>query len=330
MHKPHPTAVKIETMSTDNTNALQIHTHQAGITALGTTDHAFIELNLVDNSAEAARTAVTALADAINLPTTVGANVVVGVRPSLWAQVANPNDVPEGVHDFNAPIRGEDGYQMPATQKDAWIWVASASRSQTFNVAQHITKQLADNWKLSSETTGWVYEFNRDLTGFEDGTENPGALEAPGIVAIPNGQPGAGSSVLLYQLWNHRANNWYDLSTEEQEDIIGRTKADSVELDDETKPDSSHVARTVVEVDGEELDIYRRNCAYGDVRRHGTAFVGFSFDQWRLEEMLRQMAGVNGPRDMLTRFTDAISGAWYVCPSTQALASMLPEDEEED
>ena len=46
--------------------------------------------------------------------------------------------------------------------------------------------------------------------------------------------------------------------------------------------------------------------------------------------MLRQMAGVNGPRDMLTRFTDAISGAWYVCPSTQALASMLPEDEEED
>ena len=169
----------METMSTDNTNALQIHTHQAGITALGTTDHAFIELNLVDNSAEAARTAVTALADAINLPTTVGANVVVGVRPSLWAQVANPNDVPEGVHDFNAPIRGEDGYQMPATQKDAWIWVASASRSQTFNVAQHITKQLADNWKLSSETTGWVYEFNRDLTGFEDGTENPGALKPP-------------------------------------------------------------------------------------------------------------------------------------------------------
>ena len=36
MHKPHPTAVEMETMSTDNTNALQIHTHQAGITALGT------------------------------------------------------------------------------------------------------------------------------------------------------------------------------------------------------------------------------------------------------------------------------------------------------
>ncbi|AYJ33468.1 Dyp-type peroxidase [Corynebacterium xerosis] len=304
--------------------------HQSGITGIGVTDHAYVELDVKDGT-DAAE-AVGKLAAATNLPSTSGANVVVGVRPSLWATIADAAHVPADVHDFDEPIRGRDGYRMPATQHDAWLWVASSSRSQAFDVEHHILGEVRGLFDVADETVGWVYEMNRDLTGFEDGTENPGALEAPGVVAVAPGQPGAGASVLLYQLWRHRTEMWEGLSDADQEDVIGRTKVGSVELDDDVKPESSHVARSVVEVDGEELEVFRRNTAYGDMTDHGTVFVGFSHDQWRLEEMLRRMAGADGgPRDRLTDFTDALTGSWYVCPSVEGLLAVAgPYLEDED
>ncbi|APT91521.1 peroxidase [Corynebacterium sphenisci DSM 44792] len=306
-------------------------THQTGITALGVSDHAYLELDLVDGADPAE--AVGRLAAAVNQPTTIAANIVVGVRPELWARVAPAGAAPEGVHGFNEPIRGPGGYAMPATQHDAWIWVSASARSRCFDVAKLILGELDGVLRVADEIVGWVYETNRDLTGFEDGTENPGALEAPGVVAVPAGRPGAGSSVLLFQKWEHRSRDWEGLGEDRQEEIIGRTKADSVEFDDEVKPEDSHVARSVVEVDGEELDVYRRNVAYGDFGEHGTVFVGFSHDQWRLEQMLVRMAGADGgPRDTLTRFTDALTGSWYVCPAVEALAEVaepyLPEEED--
>ncbi|AZA10583.1 Dyp-type peroxidase [Corynebacterium gerontici] len=294
--------------------------HQSGILGIGTTDHSFIEFNLRQPSAEA----IAAIVEAVNLPTTAGANVVVGFKPSLWAQFAEAKDIPDNVHDFDEAIQGPDGFSMPATQCDGWLWVHASTRSQAFDVLKHLLKTLGGVLELKTETTGWVYESNRDLTGFEDGTENPGLLEAPSVIAIPDGEPGAGSSVLLFQLWKHKSRAWEALPVEEQELAMGRTKDESEELDEEIMPDSSHVSRTVVEVDGEELEIYRRNVAYGDHREHGTVFVGFSFDQWRTEEMLRRMAGADGgPRDEITRFTEPVSGAWYVCPSIDALVKFL-------
>lgn len=302
--------------------------HQSGITGIGVTDHVYIEFDLIDGVDLA--TAVAKLAEAINVPTTAGANIVAGVRPELWARVAEAADVPDNVHGFNEAIVGRDGYTMPATQHDVWLWVASSSRSAAFDLSRSIIEQLREVLAVADETVGWVYQHNRDLTGFEDGTENPGALEAPSVVAIPAGQPGAGASILLYQLWKHKTVDWESLGTKAQENIIGRTREDSTELDDDVMPDDSHVSRNVIEVDGEELEIFRRNTAYGDHNDHGTVFVGFSFDQWRMEEMLRRMAGADdeqGPRDALTRFTDAISGSWYVCPSVEALAKLLPEED---
>ena len=108
---------------------------------------------------------------------------------------------------------------------------------------------------------------------------------------------------------------------------MGRTKPDSVELAEGVMPPDSHVSRTVLEVDGQEQHIFRRNVAYGRVSDHGTAFVGFSCDQWRLEEMLRRMAGVgDGIRCALTRYVRPLTGGYYTVPSVEALARFAPED----
>jgi putative iron-dependent peroxidase len=100
---------------------------------------------------------------------------------------------------------------------------------------------------------------------------------------------------------------------------MGRTKPDSVELDD--LPPDSHVAKTDQERFG---DIFRRNMPFGTVTRHGTVFVGFSAQQRRLSAMLASMAGLDGGvRDALTYYTRPVTGAYYFVPSTEALRKQL-------
>ncbi len=62
---------------------------------------------------------------------------------------------------------------------------------------------------------------------------------------------------------------------------------------------------------------------------HGTQFVGFSFEQQRLDRMLRRMAGAeDGIRDALTRYTTPLTGAYYVVPSVEALRAIADEQAE--
>jgi putative iron-dependent peroxidase len=301
---------------------------QPGIFALGTPEHGYLEFDLA-HDAEPVDLVRAATGLVEPLSTTGGVNLVVGFRPELWAEVADPADVPASARGFERPLVGARGWTMPATQHDAWMWVAGGDRTAVFDNGRAIVTGLAPVARLRRETTGWLYRHDRDLTGFIDGTENPSLLEAPAAALVPAGEPGAGSSVVLVQMWEHDGDGWESLPVHTQENVMGRTKADSIELDDEVKPADSHVARTVLEVDGEELPIFRRNVAFGSVSRHGTAFVGFSCDQWRLEEMLRRMGGVgDGVRDALTRYTQPVTGAYYTVPSTDALARFAPPEED--
>jgi putative iron-dependent peroxidase len=213
---------------------------------------------------------------------------------------------------------------MPATQHDAWLWIAGPSRDVVFDVARDTANDLGSAAVLADETTGWTYHGSRDLTGFEDGTENPTLLEAPEVALVPDGKPGAGGSLVLVQRWRHESDPWNALGVDGQERAMGRTRAESIEFDDDAMPTDAHVNRTSIEEDGEELEIFRRNTPYGDLRDHGTYFVGFSVEQRRLDRMLRNMAGSDdGIRDALTRYTIPQTGAYYVVPSVEALARFV-------
>ncbi|MCB0983073.1 MAG: Dyp-type peroxidase, partial [Ilumatobacter sp.] len=77
-----------------------------------------------------------------------------------------------------------------------------------------------------------------------------------------------------------------------QENVFGRSKADSVEMDDDVKPPTAHIARVVMEDDeGEEIEIFRRSVPYGTVTEHGLHFVAFSADPHRFTAMLQRMFG---------------------------------------
>ena len=299
-------------------------TPQTGIFALGTPEHCYLELDLEPGRSPAELVgAVAGLTGPLS--TTGGVNTVVGFRPELWAGVA-PGEGPADAAGFTEPIRGPGGFAMPATQCDAWIWVAGGGRTAVFDNARAVLAALAGVATVTRELTGWIYRHDRDLTGFVDGTENPSLLEAPGVAAVPDG-PGAGSSVVLVQAWRHDTVAWESLGVRGQERAMGRTKDDSTELPEDDMPPSAHVARTTVEVDGEEKRIFRRNVAYGGVTDHGTAFVGFAQDQWRLAEMLRRMAGATDRvRDGLTHWMTPLTGAYYTVPAVEALARFAPAE----
>jgi len=290
-------------------------TAQAGIFALGTASHAYLEFDLRDRGAGQAL--VTAVASLREPRTTMGGvNLVVGFRPELWATVA-PDDAPPELEGFNHDVVGPDGYAMPATQHDAVLWLSGSAYDVVFDTARLAIGGLDTVASVAEESSSWPYRHDRDLTGFIDGSENPSLIDAPEFAVIPDGGPGAGGTILLLQKWLHDASAWESLPVAEQERAIGRTKDESVELDD--KPDTSHVARTDQDRFGK---IFRRNMPYGTVTDHGTMFVGFSATQQPLAAMLESMAGLtDGVRDALTRFTHPLTGAYYFVPSTEALRS---------
>ena len=295
---------------------------QTGIFALGNLAHTYLELDL--RRPTSATELVAAVADLSEPRTTMGGvNLVSGFRPELW-RAAAPDRSPAGLHGFDEPVAGIEGFSMPATQRDVVLWIAGGSYDVVFDAAIGMIAALDELAELAEETVSWSYHRDLDLTGFIDGSENHSLLVAPQEVLVPDGSPGAGGSVLLLQKWVHDAASWSALGREQQEQVIGRTKPDSVELDD--KPDTSHVARTDQDEFGQ---IFRRNTPYGSVTEHGTVFVGFSAEQAPLATMLDSMAGLtNGVRDALTRFTTPLTGGYYFVPSAddvRAFATPVPD-----
>jgi porphyrinogen peroxidase len=288
---------------------------QPGIFALGTASHAYLEFDLLPSAAGASAVALVAR---LREPRTTigGVNLVAGFRPELWAVVA-PDAAPSDVSGFNEPLVGRDGYTMPATQHDVVVWLTGAAYDVVFDLSRAVVNELGGHAALAHEMVGWPYHHDLDLTGFIDGSENPSLVEATTVALVPPGLAGESGSILLLQQWEHDATTWESLPVEAQEAVIGRRKADSIEL--EAKPATSHVARTDQDVFGK---IFRRNIAYGSVLVHGTIFVGFSAAQATLAGMLESMAGRGGdPADQLTRFSRPLTGAYYVIPSAEALAA---------
>src|SRR5438445_9372339 len=278
---------------------------QAGLFAPGTASHTYLEFDIKNGVAAAAL--VDGVAGLREPRTTMGGvNLVAGFRPELWRTVA-PADAPPGLAGFNRDIVGAGNFKMPATQHDAVLWISGSAYDVVFDVARQAIAALSQVARVAEETSSWPYHHDRDLTGFIDGSENPTLIDAGDAALIPEGQPGEAGTILLLQKWQHDTAAWDSLPTGTQEQVMGRRKLDSVEL--ENKPPDSHVASTDQDRFGK---VFRRNMPYGTVTQHGTMFVGFTSEQRPLAAMLENMAGLTGgTRDALTRFTQPLTGAYY-------------------
>ena len=299
----------------------QLPVPQPGIFAQGTRSHHHLELSVRPDASDAE---VLDAVGQLREPqvTAGGVNLVLGFGPALWARLA-PASVPDGFHD-HPTIEGLDGKTAPGTQRDLWVWVHGTGEDVAFDAARAAGVALAPVATLELAQPAFVYKDSRDLTGFVDGTANPPMEEAADVVLVPPGSPGEGGSFVIAQRWIHDLGAFHALSVEDQERVFGRSKPDSVEMDDDTKPANAHIARVEIDIDGEEAEIYRRSTPYGTLGEHGLYFLGFSRELRRFEIMLHNMFGLgDGPRDRLTDFTRPVTGSFFFAPSVVAINELL-------
>ncbi|MEQ1419977.1 Dyp-type peroxidase [Acinetobacter indicus] len=248
----------------------------------------------------------------------------VAFGPELWAQLYS--QTPAGFKQLQ-PIEG--AFQMPAVPADVLIHIASARADICFALSQSFFEGIQDQVEVLDERVCFRYFDGRDMTGFIDGTENPQFPDDRAEVALLGEDAGIfeDGSFVFAQRYAHDLDKWKRLKVDAQEQVMGRTKLESIELDDEVKPDNAHVARTVVEDDeGEEMEILRHSLPYGDGQGdQGLFFIAYTKDLTILDAMLERMFGTSGDgiHDRLLHFVTALDGAYYFAPSEELLETVL-------
>ena len=178
---------------------------------------------------------------------------------------------------------------------------------------------------------GFRYFDARDLLGFVDGTANPSGAGMAEATLIGDEDPAyAGGSYVVVQKYLHDLTAWNAMTTEEQEAVIGRRKADNVELDD-TEPQKAHkTLTTITDEHGEELEILRDNMPFGSPAsgEFGTYFIGYSRRLWVIERMLKRMfiGDPPGLHDRILDVSTAVTGATFFVPPLHVLEALAEAD----
>lgn len=242
---------------------------------------------------------------------------VVGIGAQMWDRLFDA-ERPRHLHTFDA-IEG-DKHTAPSTPGDLLIHLRAPQMDLCFELARITMNALGDSATVIDETHGFTYFDNRDLLGFVDGTENPEGDDASDAVHDrEDREEYNGGSYVIVQKYTHDMKSWNAISTEEQERVIGRTKLDDIELDDDVKPSNSHVAlNDVSDEEGNDLDIFRTNMPFGKVgdAEFGTYFIGYAADPAVTEQMLDNMflGNPRGNYDRILDFSTAVTGTLFYVP----------------
>jgi len=259
--------------------------------------------------ARAIREALTRLAPLVN-----GSDAVLGIGPSLVA--ALDAKVP-GLHEF--PDLSREGVRVPSTPGTLWVWVRGDDLGDLLMLTRKVQKALAPAFAVRHVVDAFRHALGdsghgRDLTGYEDGTENPtGEKAEEAAFAHGQGEGIDGSSYVAVQQWVHDLDAFEALGDEAANHHFGRHRVTNEELED--APEWAHVKRTAQESFEPEAFVLRRSMPWMMSMQAGLNFVAFgrSFDAF--EAQMRRMAGHDdGIVDAMFRISKPVNGAYYWCP----------------
>jgi putative iron-dependent peroxidase len=256
-----------------------------------------------------------------------GVELCIMFGPTLLADLTK--DIPEDFQPYPG-YKSADGHEAKATQEELLLWVHSDHKDRNWNVQYQFRTAVKGHMAVARETIAWIYGASLDLTGFIDGTGNPEPSRQRECAIVPDGKAGAGGAHAIAQRWVHNLDYFFSLSPEDQENLFGRTKVNSIRLDKQVP--TSHLSHVELR-QGETADaskakrneIVRRSTPYalhdGTV---GLYFLGFCKDQAPLRERMQAIYGLNGQiRDALTDYSTPASGSFYFAPSDEVLDAAL-------
>lgn len=212
------------------------------------------------------------------------------------------------------PTHSAAAIEVPATPAALWCWLRGSDRGSLLHEGRALAAALAPAFQLRDCIDAFKYDSGRDLTGYEDGTENPeedAALEA--AIVSGRGEQFNGSSFVAVQRWVHDLDKFASRSTQQQDHIIGRRRSDNEEMDD--APVSAHVKRTAQESFEPPAFVVRRSMPWANETEAGLVFVAFGNSFNAFEALLNRMTGgEDGITDALFTFTHPVSGGYFWCP----------------
>ncbi|MFZ6655122.1 Dyp-type peroxidase [Undibacterium sp. TJN19] len=238
-----------------------------------------------------------------------GNTLVIGIGASLAAALGQPI---EGLVEFKDVA--DSRVRLPATPAALWCWLRQTERGALVMQLHQLLKMLAPAFEVQQQLDAFKYKEGRDLSGYEDGTENPHGDAAIAAAFVDEETPGlAGSSFVAVQQWTHRFERFDAMSTEQQDNAVGRRRSDNEELED--APESAHVKRTAQEDFTPEAFMLRRSMPWAAQDQAGLMFVAFAHSFYPFEVQLRRMSGAeDGIVDALFQFTQPQTGSYFWCP----------------
>ncbi len=216
------------------------------------------------------------------------------------------------------PALALKGVDIPSTPGALWLWLRGDDRGELVVRSRQLLADLDTGFSPDSIFDAFKYGEGRDLSGYEDGTENPTGDDAVKAAICPEceGCPG-GSSFVAVQQWIHDLDMFEAMGAARRDDTIGRRLSDNEELTE--APASAHVKRTAQEDFDPPAFVLRRSMPWADESSEGLVFVAFgkSFDAF--EALLHRMSGQeDGVMDGLFSFTRPVTGAYFWCPPVAA------------
>lgn len=238
-----------------------------------------------------------------------GQSAVVGFGESLVTALGAKID---GLRAF--PIVTGPGVDNPSTQHALWCWLQGDDRGELLLRSRALELLLAPAFRLVDMTEAFRHKSGFDLTGYEDGTENPHDEAAIEAAIVSEALPGLqGGSFAALQQWKHDLDGFAGMPQHEQDNIMGRRKSDNEELED--APESAHVKRTAQESFEPEAFVVRRSMPWSNEQGAGLFFLAFGHSLDAFEMQLRRMSGQeDGIVDGLYRFSRPLTGGYYWCP----------------
>ena len=218
----------------------------------------------------------------------------------------------EGLHGF--PLVGGRGIEVPSTPAALWLWLRGDDHGELLSRGRELEQGLAPAFRLEQAIDAFRYGSGRDLTGYEDGTENPEGDDAVKTAIVSVGEADLdGSSFVAVQQWLHDLDHFGSMQPSSQDLAIGRRISDNQEIED--APTSAHVKRTAQEDFDPEAFVLRRSMPWSCGRDAGLVFTAFGHSFDAFEALLRRMVGEeDGTTDALFQFTRPLTGSYFWCP----------------
>lgn len=274
------------------------------------------------------------LCDALAAQSSTAIHCASGIASSAWDRLW-PQQRPAQLRPFRERLSLDGQRHAPATPADWFIHIHSERADLNYQLGRQLLDAVADEVEVVEEVAGFRYLDSRDMIGFVDGTENPQGEERATVALVGEEDAlfEAGSYVSI-QRYVHRLRDWDQLALAEQEAVVGRTRADDVELDEQSKPPTAHIARVVIEEEGEELEILRHSMPWGTPSQSGLYFVAYGRKPDHFDRMLDRMIGPqahgagghaedgDGLHDHLLEHTQALTGAAFFVPSQAFLQDL--------